>query len=327
MPNRINKVSDDLWIGAEQEGYAPHFRNTIKRRGKGFSTGFGTSHIMEDVLCPPAKTVELVDDYETDEGGFYDASYLLFSAGTHGDFIDMRVNSVHNRQTLTRFSQFIMFPILLLTYLTFRLFRDDTPWLYLQPVELGVLIFLMLLCFIEIARPIKTPVRFHYKNQEVYVYHKKALYRIPWNECEIASMYAPHHVSYGAFSDAYNLNLWLYPKHCVKGECGNQPIALNLVTAVAEHGEVYVYWEYVRRFMTIGEKGVLTGNMQQKVLFSFPNPDWSTKAKVIGWCLSPIFYGLLPFISPSQLAIRFNPFKDHWPEEVHKWTGKTVNWH
>ncbi|WP_104401595.1 DUF6708 domain-containing protein [Vibrio penaeicida] len=327
MPNKINKVSKDLWIGAEHRGYAPEFKNTIRRRGVGFSTGFGTSHIMEDVLNPPEKEIELKDEFEEIDGGFYDSSYLLHSAGTHGDFIDMRVNSVHNRQTLTRFAQFFMFPIFLITYLIIRLARNDTPWFYLHPMESGVVVFILLLCFVELCRPIRTPVRFHHKNQEVYVFHKKALYRIPWKECEMACMYAPHHVGNGAFSDAYNLNLWLYPKHCIKGPCGAEPVALNLTTSVDGHSDVYIYWEYVRRFMSMGEKGVLTGNMQEPVLFKIPNPNWSVKAKIIGWILSPVFYGLLPFISPSQFAIRFNPIKDRWPEEVHKWTGKTVNWH
>ncbi|OEE66329.1 hypothetical protein A1OO_11115 [Enterovibrio norvegicus FF-33] len=323
MPRKINKISRDLWIGAEHYGYAPKFKNTISQRGSGFSTGFGTSHIMEDVLSPPPKEVHI--DWHNRET-FYNAGYSFVSS-THGDFIDMRINSVHNRQTLTRFSQFILFPILILTYLTFRLSRDDTPWFYLQPVELGMFVFILLLCSVEICRPIKTPVRFHHKNQEVYVYHKNSLYRIPWKECEIATMFAPHHVGYGAFSDAYNLNLWLYPKHCVNNKAGDQPVALNLVTSVDGHADTYIYWEYVRRFMIGGQNSIGAGNEQKPFLYRFPNRNWSLKARVIGWFLSPIFYGLLPFISPSQFAIRFNPIKSHWPEEVHKWTGKTVNWH
>lgn len=323
MPNKINKVSKDLWIGGEHYGYAPELKNTIKRRGAGFSTGFGTSHIMEDVLNPPAKEIYL--DWHDDEK-FYNAGYSFVSS-THGDFIDMRTNSVHNRQTLTRTSQFLLFPIFFITYLIIRLARDDTPWLYLHPMELGVVMVMLLLCFIEVCRPIRTPVRFHHKNQEVYVYHKEALYRIPWKECEIATMYAPHHVGYGSFSDAYNLNLWLYPKHCVNNKAGEQPIALNLVTSVDGHADTYLYWEYVRRFMTNGQGAVDCSNEQKPFLFH-PTPiSSSLKERIVVWIVTPIFYIFLPFISPSQFAIRFNPIKDRWPEEVHKWTGKTVNWH
>ncbi|MGF1868274.1 hypothetical protein L4D15_24005 [Enterovibrio norvegicus] len=323
MPNKINKVSKDLWIGAEHYGYAPKFKNTIIRRGSGFSTGFGTSHIMEDVLSPPPKEVHLNWD-GTDT--FYNAGYAFVSS-THGDFIDMRVNSTHNRQTLTRFSQFIMLPVFLLTYLTLRLARDDTPWLYLHPVELGVVIFLLLLCFIEICRPVQTPVRFHHENQEVYVYHKNALYRIPWNECEIATMFAPHHVGYGAFSDAYNLNLWLYPKHCVNSNGGDQPVALNLVTSVNGHADTYLYWEYVRRFMTGGKNAIEGSDEKKPFLYRLTPKSTKLKDRVITGLLSTLFFIFLPFISPSQFAIRFNPIKSRWPEEVHKWTGKTVNWH
>ncbi|CZF85470.1 hypothetical protein GCE9029_05030 [Grimontia celer] len=323
MPKKINKVSNELWIGASYYGYAPKFKNTISRRGKGFSTGFGTSHIMEDMLNPPPKEIRL--DWDG-EGDFYNAGYAFVSS-TQGEFIDMRVNSVHNRQTLTRLSQFILLPIFLFTYLIIRLTRDDVPWFYLHPVELGVFLVMLLLCFLEICRPIKTPVRFHHKNQEVYVYHKKALYRIPWKECEIATMYAPHHVGYGSFSDAYNLNLWLYPKHCVNDNAGAEPVALNLVTSVDGHADTYIYWEYVRRFMTGGQDAIGAGNEQKQFLF-YPTPASSKlKDRAIIWAILPLFFFLLPFISPSQFAIRFNPIKDHWPEDVHKWTGKTIDWH
>ncbi|MBV7317616.1 DUF6708 domain-containing protein [Shewanella sp. NIFS-20-20] len=321
MPNKITKVSKDLWIGAEEDGYTPSFINTIKRRGHGFSTGFGTSHIMEDVLNPPAKSIPMQDDAQ------YNVAFYLYSAGTHGDFIDMRVNSVHNRQTLTRAAQFLLLPMFLFLYFILRLGRDDVPWLYLGPVELGLVVCMLLMCFIDVCRPLRTPVRFHHKNQEVYVFHKKALYRIPWKECEIATMFAPHHVGYGAFSDAYNLNLWLYPQHCVNNQARSQPVALNLLMSVSGHSETYSYWEFVRRFMSEGPTGISFANQPQAFVYKIPHANWSLKARIIGWILAPVFYCLLPFISPSQFATRFNPIKDQWPDVVHQWSGKTVKQH
>ncbi|MCL1037831.1 hypothetical protein L2750_11780 [Shewanella submarina] len=313
-------MSDDLWIGAEQHGYAPQFRNTKAIRGVGFSTGFGTSHMMEDILSPPPRKLEL----EQEEGAC-EVSYYLHSAGTYGDFIDMRVNSVHCRQTLTRFSQFFLFPMMLFVYLVIRLGRDDTPWLYLSPAEAWLFGACLLLVLIDVCRPIRNPVRFHHNNREVYVFHKKALYRIPWKYCHIALMYAPHHIGQGSFTDAYNLNLWLYPDYCVNGKCGSQPVALNLCMCVGDPESAYDYWEFVRRFMEEGPDSLQHANEQKAWVLKIPHSDWSPKAKIIGWLLSPLFYCLLPFISPSQFATRFNPIRDRWPPEVHQWTGRKVS--
>lgn len=324
MANTINKVSQNLWIGREDYGYAPHFYNTRHLRGKGLSTGFGHYDIMEDVLNPPSKSVKL--DWHNSPT-FYNAAYGSFSAGTHGDFIDMRVNSVHNRQTLTRFAQFIMLPIVLIIYFFVRIARNDIDWGELHIAEVFMFGFVFILFFIDFIRPIATPVRFNYTKQELYVYHKKALYRIPWNECQIASMYAPDHVGYGGYADAYNLNLWLYPKHCVNGKAGTEPISLILVHSVQDHADVYIYWEYIRRYMANGIDAVLHEDREEKMVLLFPHPNWSFKKRMIAWLCYPLFIVLLPFISPSIFAIRYNPLKSRWPQQVHEWTGRKVDWH
>ncbi|MCV6624127.1 MAG: hypothetical protein OIF51_20505, partial [Cellvibrionaceae bacterium] len=181
---KINKSNPSAWIGPKQNGYIPVFKNTKARRGKGLGTAFGKGIVMEDVLNPPAKKVSRDEDIKTVQ----ENSCLHYGAGNHSHYMDMRVNSVSNREMLTRSSQGLFVLIFLPAYFVIRYVGFD--WFELHIVEICFLAGLLSLVLIDFLRPIATPVRFNYKAQEVYAYHKGALYRIPWNECEIACMYA-----------------------------------------------------------------------------------------------------------------------------------------
>ncbi|MCA2019204.1 hypothetical protein LDJ79_24120 [Vibrio tritonius] len=103
---------------------------------------------------------------------------------------------------------------------------------------------------VDLFRPIPTPVRFHKMNQEVYVWHKGVLYRIPWKECEISVVVAQSNIGYGHLWDGYDLVLWLNPKHAInKNLSGQKYKRLVLHTTGKRHIVVYGYWEYVRRYM------------------------------------------------------------------------------
>lgn len=316
---RIDKSNPNAWTDIELGGYQPTFSNTKSLRGNGIGTGFGKGVIMEDILSPPAKKVPRSEDYEE----LLDTSYALFSAGLHDHYMDMRINSSSNRKTLTRVVQFLLFPMAFILYLIPRLGSSGQPWTdlaYFEWVEVGVMLSLILY---ELLKPIATPVRFNYTTQEVYAYHKGALYRIPWQECNIACMYAPHFMGVGGLAPAYNLNLWLYPKHCVNGKAGKEPIALILRSEVEDHTLTYHYWEYIRLFMQHGSKEI--SREEEKHCHTIL---WDVESSLIKRILFfPLAVCIWMILAPSALYLWLNPFKIKWPKEVHEWTGEVRNWH
>ncbi|WP_292959413.1 DUF6708 domain-containing protein, partial [Neptuniibacter sp. UBA6509] len=250
---RIDTSNPSAWIAPKYYGYAPVFKDTKARRGNGLGTAFGKGVVMEDVLHPPSKQIPREEELQR----VHEKGCLLFGAGNHNHYMDMRVNSVTNREMLTRFAQFILLPLYIVGYLIIR-FTGALEWGEFMFVDWGFIITIAALILYDFLKPIATPVRFNYKKQEVYAYHKGALYRIPWDECEIACMYAPDFMGVGGLADAYSLNLWLYPKHCVNGKAGTEPLPLVLNNTGEVHSDNYDYWEYVRAYMTDGPENVYT---------------------------------------------------------------------
>ncbi len=316
---RIDTSNPDAWVAEKDNGYAPIFRDTKSQRGSGLGTAFGKGVVMEDVLSPPAKTIPREHSLEE----LHKKSCLLYGAGDHEQYMDMRVNSVTNREMLTRFAQFFLVPMYLLSYVVFRI-GGAMGWLEFDIFDYCFFFAILALILFDFLKPIAAPVRFNYKKQEVYAYHKGALYRIPWDECEIACMYAPDFMGVGGLADAYSLNLWLYPKHCVNGKAGSEPVPLVLLNEGEFHSELYDYWEYVRCFMTDGPESVYTledEKSRAKVV------DFSKASKVRFILEFPLFLIIYFLTQPKTLYIWLNPFKKKWPQEVHEWTGETINWH
>ncbi len=315
---RIDKSNPDAWVAIEQSGYQPTFRNTKTLRGSGISTGFGKGVVMEDVLNPPAREVPRSEAKEEMQQN----AYAMFSAGVHGHYLDMRVNSSSNRKTLTRLTQFFLFPMFLIVYFASRIGGLD--WLefdLFHSLFLGIMAALILY---EFLKPIATPVRFNYKTQEVYAYHRGALYRIPWPECQISCMYAPHFMGVGGLAEAYNLNLWLYPEYCVNNKAPKHPIALILRTEIEDHTLNYNYWEYIRCFMTSGPSGIFHKERKYPHSMGWDIENTSLAKRIMFLPLTILILGLF---APARLYLWLNPFKIKWPKEVHEWTGEVRNWH
>ena len=315
---RIDTSNPNAWVAPKHYGYAPVFKDTKSRRGAGIGTAFGKGVVMEDVLHPPSKQVPREEELQR----VHEKGCLLFGAGNHKHYMDMRVNSVTNREMLTRFAQAFLLPMYLLSYVVFRI-GGAMGWLEFDIFDYCFFFAILALILFDFLKPIATPVRFNYEQQEVYAYHKGALYRIPWDECEIACMYAPDFMGVGGLADAYSLNLWLYPKHCVNGKAGNEPVPLVLNNTGEVHADNYDYWEYVRAYMTDGPENVYTYD------------DKCSRAELVDFSTSPIRLIIeLPLIfisyfltAPKELYVWLNPFKRKWPKEVHEWTGETINWH
>jgi len=120
---RINTSNPNAWVAPKHHGYAPIFKDTKARRGKGLGTAFGKGVVMEDILNPSAKQVPREEKLQH----IHEKGCHLFGAGNHQDYLDMRVNTVTNREMLTRFSQAFLFPIYLVLYLLPRL-GDQIGW-------------------------------------------------------------------------------------------------------------------------------------------------------------------------------------------------------
>ncbi|WP_261845066.1 DUF6708 domain-containing protein [Aliamphritea ceti] len=319
MKKQIDKTNPNAWVAPKQNGYSPTFKNTKARRGKGLGTAFGKGVVMEDVLNPPAKKIPRKESTEH----IQEQSCSHYGAGNHSHYMDMRVNSVTNREMCTRGAQFLLLPMYILGYIVFRI-GGGMGWLEFDILDYGFLASILGLILFDFLRPIATPVRFNYQDQEVYAYHKGALYRIPWNECEIACMYAPDYMGMAGLADAYSLNLWLYPQHCVNGKASKEPVPLVLLNEGSYHYDLYNYWEYVRAYMSEGPNQVYNPEDKNSRIKAVHTKNMPLLGIPF---IFPLVTLIVFLIHPSTIYLWFNPFKKKWPKEVHEWTGETINWH
>jgi hypothetical protein len=317
--SKIKQVSANLWVGPKDMGLTPKFMRTehaIEHYPKGES-------LIHDPLQPGNKKRAL--DYKgnpetEDMGEFFEAC----SAGGHEGYLDMRINSVHNRGE----GFYIMGIIGILVWWSFEFFvlsaiqdepiRDISIYSGYAFFGIGALICLF--------RTLHTPIRFHKANQEVYVWHKKVLYRIPWDECELSIRIDNRNIGLKGQQDGYQLTLWLNPKHAVnKDLTGQKHVPVNLIHNLDHHVPIYGYWEYVRRYMTGDTPFYIEMSKESRV------PRFNTEmAERVGYIKAIlIFIVMLPFFvlfKPAKISL-LSPFKEKWPEEVHEWTGERCNWH
>lgn len=316
--SEIRQIAPGHWVGPEDFGYIPHFYTTA-HAAKNYPLG---SFLQIEPLQPGNKRVDLAYTRKDAEsmGEYFDA----YSAGGHKDYLDMRIQSVHGRGTGLCFS--VCFGLIWLIVKVWMVLDAGDTWAP-NYLDVSVVFLLSLVTFIDIFKPIANPVRFHKENQEVYVYHKGILYRIPWNECEMAVIVAKTHMGYGHLKDGYELDLWLNPKHAVNADLsGRKHVRLPLLNNMGSHVPVYGYWEYVRRYMT-GDTPFWMEVSEKPRICGF-NYDIAREKglprAIIGFLIA---FPLLFLFRPELWALMVNPFKRKWPEQVHEWTGERCNWH
>ena len=241
MASTIKKVGPNHWTAPAQYGYQPHFCVTDHGR-KNYPLG---AFVREEPLQPNNKIIGFELNEETKHLGEF---FEQYSAGGHEQFLDMRVSSVNSRGKGVFLALFLG-TIYLISMLITRSISQYAPdgLFWLDWIVIGIIIIIILF---DLFRPLVTPVRFHKNNQEVYVWHKGVLYRIPWQECEISAMIMQSNMGYGHLSDGYDLALWLNPKHAINKDLSGQKYRrLVLHNAASKHTSVYGYWEYIRRYM------------------------------------------------------------------------------
>lgn len=318
--SQIKQIGPNHWVGPEDFGFTPNFH--ITQHG---AEHYPNGHlIQQEPLHPGNKKISLVNQVKDaeDMGEFFDA----FSAGGHQEFLDMRVQSVHGRGE--NVFAVIFFALLWLVIKTSMVYTAGDTWSpnYLDMIVSAILAICMGL---SLFKPIAMPVRFHKHNQEVYVWHNKVLYRIPWQECELSVIVAKTHMGYGRLKDGYELMLWLNPKHAVNADLtGNRHQYINLLHNMGSHAPVYGYWEYVRRYMA-GEQP-LSIEMSTKPRIPRVNIELAKEEGYSSFEAFVRFVLVLPIVflfRPAHFSLWCNPLKHKWPEQVHEWTGKRCNWH
>ncbi|MGD8119050.1 DUF6708 domain-containing protein [Vibrio sp. TRT 29B02] len=321
--SEIRQVAPNHWVGPEEFGFTPNFH--ITQHGV---EHYPNGHlIQQEPLNPGNKKITLV--HETTEPGEKEdlgEFFELFSAGGHEDFLDMRVQSVHGRGG--NVYAVIFFTLLWLVIKTSMVYTAGDTW-SLSYVDITVLAILAICMGLSLFKPIAMPVRFHKKNQEVYVWHNKVLYRIPWQECEISVIVAKTHIGYGRLKDGYELMLWLNPKHAVNADLTeHRHQYLSLLRHMGSHAPMYGYWEYVRRYMA--DEQPLWYEISKKprqigVNFKLAQEEGRSRLFAIVTFILTLPLGFL--LKPALFSLWCNPLKHKWPEQVHEWTGKRCNWH
>jgi|GEM_PF-3209436 len=321
--NEIRQVGPNHWVGPEEFGFTPNFH--ITQHGV---EHYPNGHlIQQEPLNPGNKKITLV--HETTEPGEKEdlgEFFELFSAGGHEDFLDMRVQSVHGRGEF-------MGLVFLFTLIWLGLkgwgFIDGLAWSDTYVIDLIYLALIGVTIAVGLFKPIAMPVRFHKNNQEVYVWHNKVLYRIPWQECEISVIVAKTHIGYGRLKDGYELMLWLNPKHAVNADLADHRHQyISLLRHMGSHAPMYGYWEYVRRYMA--DEQPLWYEISKKprqigVNFQLAQEEGRSRLFAIVTFILTLPLGFL--LKPALFSLWCNPMKHKWPEQVHEWTGKRCNWH
>ncbi|MGD8122515.1 DUF6708 domain-containing protein [Vibrio sp. TRT 2004] len=321
--SEIRQVGPNHWVGPEEFGFTPNFH--ITQHGVDH---YPNGHLMQqEPLHPGNKKITLV--HETTEPGEKEdlgEFFELFSAGGHKDFLDMRVQSVHGRGA--NIFAVIFFALFWLLVKTSMVYTAGDTW-SLSYVDITVLAILVICMGLSLFKPIAMPVRFHKQNQEVYVWHNKVLYRIPWQECEISVIVAKTHMGYGRLKDGYELMLWLNPKHAVNADLtGQRHQYLSLLRHMGSHAPMYGYWEYVRRYMA--DEQPLWYQISKTPRVPGINTDKAREQGYSNFVALIRFILVLPILflmRPALFSLWCNPLKDKWPEQVHEWTGKRCNWH
>ncbi|GGN35500.1 MULTISPECIES: hypothetical protein [Marinomonas] len=316
--SKIKQVSSNLWVGPSMMGVTPHFKRTehaIKYYPKGES-------LIHDPLQPGNKKPSLI--YKNKETEDLGEVFEGASAGGHEGYLDMRVDSVVNRGEGFYIMGIIgilfwwSFEYFVLSAIQDELIRDISIYSGYAFFGIGALICLF--------RTLHTPVRFHKANQEVYVWHKKVLYRIPWDECELSIRVDNRNIGLKGQQDGYQLTLWLNPKHAInKDLTGQKHVPLNMFHNMDHHIPLYAYWEYVRRYMTGDTSLYIEMSKEPRV------PGFNTEmAKRVGYIKAIFLFVIMtPFaflFKPAKMAL-LSPFKEKWPAEVHEWTGERCDWH
>ncbi|CAG9295108.1 hypothetical protein [Celerinatantimonas diazotrophica] len=319
MVSRIKQLDENTWQAPESLGLVPVFH----RYNNGHRV-FGKA-AQEDIVNPPPKPIyrdnaAFSKDTDGEEGITQDEfvqSGYMFASSQHSDYLDMRIDSVINRGKFIISALFFLAIWFIVKLTSVWQGESWSPTLFDWSFYIGTIV-----CFAwDLLRRAQLPVRFHVKNQEVYVYYRRVLYRIPWQECEMSVRLTKYHTGMGNMRDGYQLVLWLNSDHTVNKQRKRKYRRLVLEHLDDDHISPYLYWEYVRRFMA-GELAYIPERSQHNI-------DTLKRLNIKAIFNLFFVYPIYLILKTDQVALKidyYNPFHRRWPQEVHEWTGEKCNW-
>ncbi|WP_421847174.1 DUF6708 domain-containing protein [Marinomonas sp.] len=319
---------EGVWFAQKQFGHKPRFckpRKDILIRNK------------KELVCE--EKIDFKHDYiDFEEKTEIEIDDARDNSKVFDDFMDIRVTpeSIKGNKSSKYF-------LILIAALVFNFFfMDDVVLLpgldnFLYLVLFSIF-FIMIVFLAFLPLKINTPIRFNRKNQEVYVYNKKSLYRIPWDKVDM-SVVAKQSVKKHKKNSKYNFIFWLDPKYDTTGK-SKSVVPIKILSSEGIHGKIYYCCDYISRYMRF-DSSVHIEEDQKKL----DAPEGSKKRgkeplvtadTIFSFLLNVIIYIIfIPIVfvyvlfvlSPISIRLLLNPFKTKWPEEVHEWSGKRSNWH
>ncbi|TXR52124.1 DUF6708 domain-containing protein [Reinekea thalattae] len=294
----------------------------------------------EDVLTPGMSIIkfEHFDDVTLEQETVFEGDKLMDysyikdaiseSGNVYNEFMDFRTREepkVHRKGPNFLGYCLIFYAVNFFFIRNHSSFQDS--YLFLNILITSVLV-LGYAFFIYVPLRVSLPVRFHRNNDEVYLYEKQGLYKVPWQELDVSI------VARKQDSDTiYDLVVWLPGKY--NHENKNAPDTYRTLYSSSNiHGKVYFYWDYINRYMNFDpyfEQYIESDDKPKK-------KEKEQKDPTKGASLFDLFIGLVVFFmipvviiflasDTSALRARLNPNKQKWPDIVHKWSGRISNWY
>ncbi|MFO6425518.1 DUF6708 domain-containing protein, partial [Motilimonas sp. KMU-193] len=265
--------------------------------------------LKEDILSPPVKHVRLTDEDS-------DGTWAYKVAAINDTYMDFRHIGTTQRGLAFGMYVFLCVPAFLLL-VAIRKF----DWMLSNTGATEWFLAGLFLCWaISFLRPLQMPMRFNRAKQEVYIWHRFKLYRIPWAEFNISLLALQDHIGSGQLMRNCRQVVWLYGEHQVPPHPNRAAVALTLYNNSASCEEPVQMWNYINKYMTQGLGGVYN-EPGEKHIDGRPRKGDSLLVQLR-------MYTIILLISPFMfiffcplMSIAYNPFRWRWPKQVHQWTG------
>lgn len=330
---RLKIKNKDTWYAPEQYNHQPSFtvsRSEIKPdKQYHLICEDKISHKMDFIPFKPSKIIKDVnlinqfDEPEYEDMNIEDVVY--YAHEEFHDFQDFRTRSEPVKNVKgPNFLGFCLISYAINCFLFGFLLNEQTPgFFFALNLLITATLFIAIIKVTFFPLFVKTPVRFHRKNKEIYVHINNSLYKIPWEKSDISII-----VKQNKITTNYYLTLWLDPKYDVNNN-SEVVVPFTLFSSEDIHGKVYFFWDYINRYMKYADPfSVKKQKKQLKAPEKKENKTISTQLfdLLIFIIFLPILI-MIVFSDHNELRRVLNPFKQKWPSKVHEWTEKVCNWH
>lgn len=296
------------------DSYTPSFKHTGSIRYgvmRGINRLTFGGDIFEDILCPPIK--ELSHENLMGSNNFIDSDRVYLTK----DYMDVKREQENYRG--------IAFVLYFFTIGLFGFWTWSRSHYTATNFEYWIIAIGLVILLVELLRPRPLPIRFHYKNQEVYAYHKGKLYKIPWTEFQLSLLKLKTHVGEGATIDRLDMICWLYAEHEYPPQ-PNRAADHYILNNESVIGDYVSLWKGIYIFMQYGKAKVVKYDKEikdWKIECQAKETDSYEPSPITKLIIGTIF---MRGICGSYIVIitflsKLNPLNPRWPKIVKEWTG------